>query len=119
MEPIERDFWIASEQIAAGRWVASTLKGDIIDEILIGYWNPVTNAQVDGKFSFILIQGEPCPKLEIFEDGWSGLAELGTPFLEMLSGLDQRRFGRVPSVADVADALEAAGFAKRSAKAAA
>lgn len=110
-DKIERSYLIASEEIAAGRWVAASLGERSVDEILISYWNPKTKAQVDAAFKFRTIQGKPCPWLEAAEDCWRGLAELAVDgFFHMLGGLDERNLGHVPMVGEVVGGLRTLGF---------
>jgi hypothetical protein len=113
MQKIERKFWVTSEMIKANAWVASTLSGDVADEILVAYWNPLTKAQLDAKFSFIFIKGEPYPKFETFADGWDALAELGPAFIEMLAALSERKLGHVPRIEEVVSGLESLGFERQ------
>lgn len=104
-------YWIASEQIAAKRWPSDTLHSEMSEEILINYYNTETGAQLNGGFRFYIVQGEPTPRLELFEDTWLGLHELGSEFTAMLASLDPRKLGRTPTPADVVDGLKSIGFA--------
>lgn len=106
----ERKYWIASEEIAAGRWPADVLSDAKPEQILISYFNPETRAQVDGAFRFYEIQGKPTPKLELFEDSWLGLHELGSEFTSMMASLDHRKLGRVATPSDIVDGLKSVGF---------
>lgn len=118
----ERKYWIASEQIADGRWVKDTLRGNEVDEVLIAYWNPETKAQIDAKFVFRDIgryAGKPVPWFEIAEDGWPALAELGVPFLTVLAALAEDKLGRIPTVDDLTEALGRLGFENQRGKLAA
>ena len=107
----ERTYWIASEQIASGRWAKTHLvEQRLSEEILVCYFNPETRAQMDGAFRFYEVGGKPTPKLELFEDSWLALEELGVPFIAALGSLDERRLGRIATPADVVDALKSLGF---------
>lgn len=111
---IEKQYFIASEHIAAGRWSASADPA-IADEILLSYHNPETVANFDGSFKYYgNIKTVPCPELHVFEDSWIALAELGQPFLDMLAALDERKLGHVASLAELAAGLESVGFVKRA-----
>lgn len=112
MTGIERTYCVASEMIAANRWLNS-LSDDVSEEILVSYWNPETKAQLDCSFVFITLQGNPTPQLRLFEDSWFALKELGLSFLEELANLDSHRLGRVAKPTEIIAALKKLGFANQ------
>jgi len=81
-----------------------------VRKFLINYFNPTSRAQMDGAICFYEVAGKPTPKLELFEDSWLALEELGLPFIAALASLDERRLGRLATPADVIDALKSLGF---------
>lgn len=107
----ERTYHVASEFIAARRWVADR-EPDLVDEILLGYFNPTTGASMDGGIQFLVVGGKVTPRLELFEDSWAALAEL-PELVAALAALDEKRLGRLPTIGDVLTMLDRLGFVRQ------
>lgn len=115
-------YYVATEWMASRRWASDhlTTRGSpytpVVEELYLEFYNEKTELHGELSIDFMQLNKRVCARLEIFEDGFKALAELGQPFLDALAKLDSHVLGHEATPAEVIATLNSLGFVRKDPK---